>query len=185
MLTDETESKAFDETIAKAKQLARAGDGPAAIALADEAINRYPHKIDGWMVRGFVHELEDEYESAAADMTRAIELNSLEPHLYYSRGRYFFHLGDDRNAADDFSQGLRLSKFHNNDYYREELLFWRAEAFLRLGKKKEALEDLATVSDDFTSWTFKLRTKQDLLRDCSDFKSQGGSSSVSRVATSQ
>ena len=186
MLIDETESRAFDETVAKAKQLARAGDGTAAIALADEVIHRYPLKIEGWMVRGLVHELGDEYELAARDITRAIELNSLEPHLYYSRGRYFFYLGDDHRAADDFSQGLRLSEFHKNDYYREELLFWRAEAFLRLGRKKEALEDLANVSDDFTSWTYKLRTKQDLLRD-GGLKSGGlgGSSGASRVASSQ
>ncbi len=52
-----------------------------------------PQKIEGWMVRGLVHELGDEYELAATDMTRAIELNSLEPHLYYSRGRYSLPFG--------------------------------------------------------------------------------------------
>jgi hypothetical protein len=63
---------------------------------------------------------------------------------------------------------LEVCERYKNDAYREELHFWRAEALLRLGKKQEALTDLAHVYDnDFASWTYKLRTKADLLADCS------------------
>jgi hypothetical protein len=73
---------------------------------------------------------------------------------------------DAKTVVQDFSKALELCDFQENDYYREELHFWRAEAFLELGKQREALRDLAKVRDDFQSLTYILRTKQDLLHDC-------------------
>ena len=103
---------------------------------------------------------------STADLTRAIELDSREPHLFYTRGRNRFQLGDNAAAVEDFVSGLELSDQLKNDYYREELHFWRAEALIRLGKMDETLQDLSHVRDDHRAWTYQLRTKRDLLRDC-------------------
>jgi hypothetical protein len=54
----------------------------------------------------------------------------------------------------------------NDNYSRSALHFERAEAFIRLAKKAEALEDAQRVPDDIRWWTFELRTKEDLIRDC-------------------
>jgi tetratricopeptide (TPR) repeat protein len=179
-------SEELSKELGRAKRLARAGDGPAAIALADDVIRRSPGEIEGWLVRALVHELDDEYEAAIADMTRAIELNSVEPHLYYNRGRYLFQIDDDATAVGDFSRALSLCDFHKSDYYREELHFWRAETLLRLGRKKEALDDLSHVSDDFSSWTDSLRCKQDLVRECALLSCQGmDGSAAAKLASSR
>jgi len=69
-------------------------------------------------------------------------------------------------AIDDFTKGLELCDFHNNNYYRETLLFMRAEALARLGRTSEALADLAHVRDDFKIYTTRLRSKADIVADC-------------------
>ena len=156
----------LDEVIARAKKLAREHDGAGAMLLANELISRLPQEMKAWLLRGYLNELDNNWIEACANLTRAIELNSLEPHLFYTRGRYQFQTGNREAALADFSEGLRLCDFYKNDYYREELYFWRAETLIRLGRRREALEDLSRVGDEFTSWTDKLRTKHDLLEDC-------------------
>ena len=119
-----------------------------------------------WLLRGYLHERTDNHVAATADLTHAIELDSREPHLFYTRGRNRFQLGDNAGAIEDFDSGLELCDRLENDYYREELHFWRAEALIRLGRTEEALQNLSHVRDDHRAWTYQLRTKLDLLRDC-------------------
>jgi tetratricopeptide (TPR) repeat protein len=156
----------LDDLISKAEELAKHRDGEGAMSLANELVEQYPNDMKVWSLRAYLHERNNDYAEAIADLTRAIEINAAEPHFFYSRGRYNFALGSDQPAIDDFSKGLDLCDHYKSDYYREELHFWRAEALLRLGKKHEALSDLAHVSDDFRSWTYKLRTKAELLGEC-------------------
>jgi tetratricopeptide (TPR) repeat protein len=159
-------SHMVDTTVAKAKKLVSEGDEYGAMVLANELIALHPNDLEAWLLRGYLHELKNDYSAAVADLTRAIELNPLEPHLFLTRGINQFAQKNDQAAVSDFTKGLELCDFHNNEYYRETLHFWRAEAFLRLGKKGETLFDLAAVRDDFSFWTYELRTKLDILADC-------------------
>lgn len=156
----------LENKIERAKELARARDATAAARLADELTTSHPEDIRVWILRGHFNELFDDYAAAVKDLTRAMDLTSDEPHLFFTRGRYRFHLDDHEGALDDFASGLKLCDRLNNDYYREAFHFWRAESFIRLGKLHDALQDLSHVGDDQRWWTYKLRTKQDLLRDC-------------------
>jgi len=156
----------FDEIIFKVKQLDKSGRDQEAMSLANELVARHSDKAQAWLLRGHLHALGKDYAGASADLTRAIEINALEPHFFLSRGKYRFLGGENALAVEDFSKGLELSDYHRNDYYRETLYFWRAEALLKLGRRSEALSDLAHVRDDFRFWTYELRTKADLLSDC-------------------
>jgi tetratricopeptide (TPR) repeat protein len=157
----------IDTLIAKAKELARKDDNQGAMLLANELIGKYPNEVRVWSLRGYLHSRNGNHIEAVSDLTCAIDIDGMDPYLFFSRGVDKFEIGDNQSAADDFTEGLDLCDRHRNDYYRETLLFWRAEALLRLGKKHEALLDLARVRDDFSFWTYKLRTKADLLNDCS------------------
>lgn len=157
----------LDGLVSKAKELEQSGDVEGAISLANELVAQHPDEIKAWSLRGYLYALNHEYEKAAADLTRVIEINAADPYHFYSRGRYRFALGQNESALDDFTEALGVCDRYKNDDYREELYFWRAEVLLRLGKKRGALADLAHVRDSgFTSWTYKLRTKADLLADC-------------------
>jgi tetratricopeptide (TPR) repeat protein len=156
----------LNDLISKAEELAKHGESEGAMSVANELVEQHPNEINVWFLRAYLHELRNHYAEAIADLTHAIDINADEPHFFYSRGRYNFALGDAQSAIHDFNKGLALCDKHDSDYYREELHFWRAEALLRLGKKQEALSDLGSVRNDFSSWTYKLRTKEELLADC-------------------
>ena len=171
----------INNLIAKAQKMARSDDNKGAMELANELVEQYPNEIRVWSLRAYLHALDHRYAEAIADRTRAIEINGpdgaksdLETgalttvDLFFNRGADRFALGDDPSAVDDFTKGLELCDYYNSDDYRETLYFWRAESLLRLRKKREALSDLAHVSDDFRFWTYKLRTKADLLADCNE-----------------
>jgi len=166
--------------ISKAKRLARNDENEAALSLANELLEQYPNEVRVWSLRAYLHGRDSKYAEAVSDLTRAIEIDAMEPaeqrldtghlkkvDLFFNRGADRFALGDNQLAIDDFTRGLDICDQHNSDDYRETLHFWRAEALLRLGKKREALADLARVADDFSFWTYKLRSKKDLLTDCS------------------
>jgi tetratricopeptide (TPR) repeat protein len=159
-------SSTLDEVVATAHRLVKQKKRGEAMSLANQAIAQYPDEMEAWLLRGYLHELSEDYVVAAADLTVAIELKAKEPHLYYSRGRYYFQLNDLDSAVNDFSKALELCDYYKSDYYKEELYFWRAEALLRLGKKDAALKDINNLQDDFKSWSYALRTKQDLQADC-------------------
>ena len=154
-------SSSLNSLVLKAKQLARAGDHEKAISLADELVGRYPNEMEAWSLRAYLHARNHNYQEAVADVTRAIDVNALEPSLFFDRGRYDLVLGREESAVTDFSRGLELCDRHNDDYYRESLDFFRAEAFVRLGRKREVLADLVFVRDDYKMWIDKLRSKAD------------------------
>jgi tetratricopeptide (TPR) repeat protein len=154
---------ALKEKMAKADEFARNRRLGEARLLADELTMQFAEEMQVWLLRSYLCALGEEYTQAILDLDRAIDLNSLEPHLFYSRGTYQFYLGNYTSALSDFTKGLDLCDFHQNDYYREELHFWRAEASLRLGRRLDALNDLSKVRSDFVTWTSRLRTKDHLL----------------------
>lgn len=162
----------MDILIAKAKELARKDDNQSAMSLANDLIEKFPNEVRVWSLRGYLHGRNSNHIEAVSDLTRAIDINSVDPYLFFSRGVDRFELGDYQLAVDDFTRGLDLCDRNKNDDYRETLLFWRAEALLKLGRKGNALADLAHVRDGFSFWTYKLRTKADLLADCENLPSR-------------
>jgi len=160
-------SEELDRVITKIKYRIHHKD-PTGFEDAVKLSEQYPESAEVWHTLAYAHETEDEYTAAIAAITRAIELSPKEPALFFERGGYALNTGEYERAVADFSQGLVLSDEFNWDYYREALHFMRAEAFVQLGKKAEALADLSHVADDRTYWTTKRRSKADLLALCGE-----------------
>jgi tetratricopeptide (TPR) repeat protein len=156
----------LDVLIARAKQLAKAGDDEGAMSLACELTKQHPREMAVWSLRAYLHGLNRDHLQAIEDLTRAIEINQKEPKLFYDRGIEELALRDNQAAVDDFTAGLELCDHYGDDSYREELHFLRAEAFLGLGRKQLALADLQHAREDLKTWTFKSRTKSELLEEC-------------------
>ncbi len=152
------------DLIAYAKELARSREEDKAMALANDLIAKYPEEMKVWNLRGYLYSRKNECKLALADYTKAISIYP-EHGLYFARGTVNFDLGDDRAAVEDFTNALA---YYNSDdeSYRWHLYFCRAEALLRMGRKEEALFDLEHVRDGFNRWTYKLRSKEDLIADC-------------------
>ncbi len=126
----------------------------------------YPEAPDVWDTLAYAHSSNDDYVAAIAAISQAIELNPQNPALFFDRGEYALKTGDHESAVADFGQGLILCDEPRWKYLREALHFLRAEAFVQLGKKAEALAELSHVQDDYRFWTTELRTKADLLVMC-------------------
>jgi tetratricopeptide (TPR) repeat protein len=152
--------------IERSKELARVGDSVAALDLASKLVTDYPDDIEAWLLRAYVHELNESFAEAESDLTRAMATNALEPHVFFTRGRMRYQLGRYHEAGGDFQEGLRLCDFHRNDYYRSELYFWRGAVYLELGDKKAALDVLTLLPDDFVSFIERVLSKQDMLDRC-------------------
>ena len=136
------------------------------MTLANQLVKENPSEMKVWSLRGYLCARTGEYSLAINDITQAITIKAMEPFLFHSRGRYRLISGDSQGALDDFSRGLELCAHHADDYYLEDLHFWRAEALIRLDRMNDALVDLAQVSEDYRMWTTELRTKADLLAIC-------------------
>jgi tetratricopeptide (TPR) repeat protein len=142
------------------------GDDPSAVESALRLAERYSDSPRVWCLLAYAHARQGSTEEAISDMTRAIQLSPDEPGMLFERGRYQLKRGRYRQAVDDFGQALILCERQENDYYRESLHFFRADALLKLDRRIEAQADLQHVRDDFALWTTELRTKQALLAEC-------------------
>jgi len=156
----------MEDLISRAERLASTGDWDGAMSLASELVAKYPNEMKVWLLRADLYGRNRAYASAIADLSRAIEISPMEPCLFHERGLDALALGNDQAATEDFTRGLELCDRQKSDYYRESFHFLRAEAFLRLRRKKEALADLAHVREDQKAWTYRLRTKAELLYEC-------------------
>jgi Flp pilus assembly protein TadD len=116
-------NKNVEALIAQTESIARSGDEAEALRRATELVRTYPGNFRVWSLRAYLFGREKQYSKAIADLTRAIELNGLEPDFFFNRGSYFFHLEEHDNAVRDFTKGLELCDYHGNDYYRDTLHF--------------------------------------------------------------
>lgn len=156
----------LDSLILKAENLAKSGDAEGAISLAHELCGEYPNEIKVWSLCAYLYGRNGGHLEAINALTHAIGINDSEPKLFYDRGIEQLALRNNQAAVDDFTTALELCDKHADDYYRESLHFLRAEAFLGLNRKQHALADLKHVREDLSSWTFKLRTKAELVAEC-------------------
>jgi tetratricopeptide (TPR) repeat protein len=163
------------QAISKAEEEAGSGHIDEALSIANGLVLQHPGEIRSWSLRAHLQALKGEVDAAVSDLSNAIIINPAEPALFFDRGRQRMRRADVAGAVEDFSKALELCDFHNNDYYRETLLFMRAEALAMLGRTREALADLGHVRDDFRIYTTKLRSKDDIVAQCVDKDSGSGS----------
>src|SRR5437660_691920 len=90
-LGDKVEMKPnITKLVDRSKQLARGGDDKGAMLLADKLVQQAPSEAEVWMLRGYLHELKNDHQSAIADLTEAIAIRSADPRLFFARGRSYF-----------------------------------------------------------------------------------------------
>jgi tetratricopeptide (TPR) repeat protein len=152
----------LDNYISKARGLEDSGQAKEAMVLANELVGKYPDEMRAWALRAYLHTLARDYAKANSDLDSAIGINEADPYLYFRRGLNHLALGGWERAAEDFTRGLRL----RDPAYEKAFRFARAEALIGLGRKREAMEDLATLPEEHKMWTNRLRTKAELVSEC-------------------
>lgn len=145
--------------------MATSGNYFDALLLLGDMVRHNPQEDKIWATRAFVNTHQGNLEAAVVDWSEAIRLRE-EPHYYYMRGINFFQMGHYKKAVLDFTRVIELCGVYESDYYRAPAYFFRADAHLRLKQFEQAKSDCMHVRDDMQTWTDKLRTKADILAEC-------------------
>ncbi|MCL2128868.1 MAG: tetratricopeptide repeat protein [Treponema sp.] len=64
-------------------------------------------------MRGYIYNLNTNYDKAISDYTMAIELSSNNADLYYDRGIAYSEKGDTNRAIEDFTMALSIDAKHS------------------------------------------------------------------------
>jgi tetratricopeptide (TPR) repeat protein len=87
-----------------------------------------------------------------------------QPNPYFERAHWALR----RRDFEEVQKYLRLCLMRDRGYFRDTARFWRAEALLQLGRRKEALAELRDVPDDYEELWFldyRSRSKSDILKE--------------------
>lgn len=155
----------LDKKIDELWQLKEKGDHETALTLVKNLRSEYPDNDRLFFLEGTIYAREGNYKRAIECLDRAIALCPDKATLYFHRGEYNLCLDNILKSMEDFSDAI--SKDNYNDItFTEILYFYRAETFIKLGRKQEALSDLSKIPENYQTWTFELRSKADLIADC-------------------
>lgn len=118
---DEPAYKAAEEAI----KLLNAKDSASALKQLDRAVAIQPDEAEFWELRGYVWEMQKNYNNAAKSYGTAIAKNPdyFKPHAL--RGLVRFELGQHREAEQDLLRSYQILPTQTTAYYLGELAFQR------------------------------------------------------------
>jgi WD40 repeat protein/predicted TPR repeat methyltransferase len=88
-----------------------------------------------WRHRGTRYARNQQWDQAAVEFSKAIELNRDNPGLWWDRGEAYYSLQEWEKAITDFSEAIRLDANYERAFDR------RGKAYSRLGQYEKALAD--------------------------------------------
>jgi len=142
--------------------LVKRGAFEDAVALARSALEQDAASAEAWGVLSHAHEIAGDFESALQAANRAVELGAEEPAHWFQRGWLHLLVDEAQNSLSDMQKVLILG----NGYYAETAAFLAAESLRRLHRYAEALEQCATVRDDFSVFIGGPLSKATLVTSC-------------------
>ena len=147
-------------TLFKARRYAEAAEMLSAVIAIDVTIPAAYSK----RARCY-HRMED-HGQALSDISRAIELSPKTAAYHFTRGRYYFEVGQFHEACDDFSNVVNLESGLENKPFLEAALFFRAEANFKRKRFEEAFRDCSEIKEDFGLYVLgRMRTRNEIVRD--------------------
>lgn len=155
------------EALANIDELARLEKYQQALEQLGALAKQYPGNAWIWRSRAYIASRQGNTSVAISEISFAIELQDTEPDFYYTRGILQFQNGAFKACISDFTNVLKLCDVHSSNYYREGAFFFRADAYSRLGEFDKARADCLFVKDGMQTWTDGLRSKDDILKECS------------------
>ncbi|MEE3716178.1 tetratricopeptide repeat protein [Tumidithrix elongata RA019] len=112
------------------------------LSLANQILATNPKDRKAYIDRGNAKLFIQDYKSAIADYTKAIELNPQDGDGYVLRGSAWISLKDDRNALKDFDEAIRLNPKNLLAYEGRIQLFYGQQKFPEALK---AIDDLLRI----------------------------------------
>jgi len=102
-----TEQSSLD-LLSKAQSAYRTGHFQQALSLANQAIKKNPSDAQGFLVRGWLYEMNRQHHRAINDYNKVLRLDPFSVDAYNRRGSEYFKLGNIKKSITDFDKAINL-----------------------------------------------------------------------------
>jgi lipoprotein NlpI len=134
-----------------ARALAR-GQPAAALALADQAVDRDGRDPRTYLLRASIQETLDNQAAAVADYSKALILDPKAAEIYNRRGSAFFKFGRFANSIEDFDRFLQLRPAEKPGHWRRGISLYYAGRYEDGQKQFEGYEVVNTNDVENAIW---------------------------------
>lgn len=118
-----------------------------AVSYLNTAIEENPLNVLSYLNRCAILDAKEDYTSALADITKAIEIDSAQPDYYFYRALIYCKTNDYKSALADMNQLISSQDFKKEAY----AYYVRARIYMEMKDKKAASKDIYTsfqLTDD-------------------------------------
>lgn len=99
------------------------------IALWSDSIRKSPQKARPYSNRGFAYALENKFDQAIYDFTRAIQIDPNYSEAFNNRGMAYADKGDIANALSDYNRALQQTPKYAEAYYNAAVAYFLKKDF--------------------------------------------------------
>ena len=99
------------------------------VSLWSDSISKSPQKARPYNNRGFAYALEDKFDQAIYDFTKAIQIDPSYAEAFNNRGMAHADKGDIANALYDYNNALQLNPAYAEAYHNEAIAYFLKKDF--------------------------------------------------------
>jgi lipoprotein NlpI len=145
--------------IRRARQALQEGDAKQAAALADQAIQANAAFAPGRLVRGLALEAQRQFTEAAAELTKALELDPKLAEAYHHRGCVRFRLNQMAASLADFDRFLELNPAAGPGHWQRGITCYYAGKYAEGQKQFERYQAVDANDVENAVWKFLCQAK--------------------------
>ena len=155
---------ALEKELEYIEGLSKRGLHEDAFGLCQKLLDAYPNFYKIYEVRSSIFRRIGDFERAIEDIDQVLRLAPSTAAPYFRKGRYLMLLERYRDAAVEFTNAIKF----DNGYFGDTLLFYRAEALLRVGSYEKCLKDCRGMRSNYSESSFfghRTRTRTEIEND--------------------
>ncbi|MFN4258049.1 MAG: tetratricopeptide repeat protein [Gemmataceae bacterium] len=143
-----------DDLLKQARAALQQGKAQEALTLLNQAIARDADNPQAYLLRGIVHEAQEEHDKAVADFSKTIQLDPKAADAYNRRGSEQFKLGKIKESIDDFDQFLALRPQEAPAHWKRGISYFYVRRFADGQKQFEGYQDVDANDVENAVWRF-------------------------------
>ena len=123
------EDVSVTDLLSQAQSAYQRGELTQALSLANRAVERDPQNPQGFLFRGWLHEMQRRHRQAIADYDAVLKLDPNAAKIYNRRGSEHFKLGRIEASIADFDQAIELNPRQEPYHWQRGISYYYAGLF--------------------------------------------------------
>ena len=120
-----TEQSSLD-LLSKAQSAYRTGHFRQALSLVNQAIKKNPDDVQGFLVRGWLYEMNKQHHQAINDYNEVLRLDPFFVDAYNRRGSEYFKLGNIKKSIADFDNAIKFDPKQEPYHWQRGIAYYYA-----------------------------------------------------------